>query len=97
MSGVGFVVDCLPVADEAVVFADQNGLDVEHLVLYGGEEYELVLTVSPKDWDIVKGAVEAVGGSLFAIGRATVEKQLVLMVNGEKRVIEPLGFEHFIR
>ena len=47
MSKVGFSVDTLPVASEAQQFAAQNGLDPAELALYGGEEYELVLTVKP--------------------------------------------------
>ncbi|MCL2642827.1 MAG: thiamine-phosphate kinase [Candidatus Bathyarchaeota archaeon] len=97
MSGVGFVVETLPVAAEVVVFAEQNGLDAEQLTLYGGEEYELVLTVNPQSWAVAKAAVEAVGGNLIAIGRATIEKQLTLLItaDGKQRCIEPCGYEHF--
>ena len=95
MSDVGFIVETLPVAMEAAVFAEQNQLDAEQLALYGGEEYELVLTVKPENWKTVKAAVEAVGGTLIAIGRVTVEKQLTLITNGKKYSIEPHGYEHF--
>jgi thiamine-monophosphate kinase len=95
MSGRGFVVDVVPVAAEAVDFAEQNGLSAESLALYGGEEYELVLTVNPQKWETAKNAVESVGGSLIAIGKAVEEKQIILMMNGEKRQIEPRGYEHF--
>jgi thiamine-monophosphate kinase len=95
MSNVGFTVETLPVAAEVVVFAEQNGLNAEQLALYGGEEYELVLTVSPQSWETAKNAVKAVGGNLIAIGKATVEKQLTLTTNGVKQQIEPCGYEHF--
>jgi thiamine-monophosphate kinase len=95
ISGVGFVVETIPLASETVEFSKQNGLDAEALALYGGEEYELVLTVNPQKWAEAKAAVEAVGGNLTAIGRATMEKQVTLLVNGEKRRIEPRGYEHF--
>jgi len=95
MSGVGFTVETLPLAMEVAVFAEQNQLDAEQLVLYGGEEYELVLTVKPENWKTVKAAVEAVGGNLIVIGRATVEKQLTLIINGKNQLIEPRGYEHF--
>jgi thiamine-monophosphate kinase len=99
MSGVGFVVDALPVAPEAVEFAKQTGLDAEELALYGGEEYELVLTVDPKNWQTAKTAVQAVGGTLIPIGKATAKKQLVLTntTNNKKRQkqIKPKGYEHF--
>jgi thiamine monophosphate kinase len=46
-------------------------------------------------WVSVKAAVEAVGGCLIAIGKTTVEKQLILTYLGEKRLIEARGWEHF--
>jgi thiamine-monophosphate kinase len=95
MSDVGFAVETLPIATEVAVFAEQNNLNTEQLTLYGGEEYELVLTVNPENWKTAKAAVEAVGGNLIAIGKATIEKQLTLMINGKKQQIKPCGYEHF--
>jgi thiamine-monophosphate kinase len=96
MSDVGFTVETLPIAPEAAMFAEQNDLNAEQLTLYGGEEYELVLTINPQNWVTAKTAVEAVGGNLIAIGKATAEKQLTLLtVNGKKQQIKPCGYEHF--
>jgi thiamine-monophosphate kinase len=95
LSGVGFVVSGLPVADEVQRFAEFNGLDACELALYGGEEYEFVVTVNPKLWGEAEAAVEAVGGRLLPIGKATRDKQVVLDVDGKKRVIEARGYEHF--
>jgi thiamine-monophosphate kinase len=94
-SGVGFLVSGLPVAKEAAEFAEVNGLDVCELALYGGEEYELVVTVDSKRWVEAELAVAAVGGKLLAIGRATGEKRVLLEVDGERRLVEARGFEHF--
>ncbi|MEM0007703.1 MAG: thiamine-phosphate kinase [Candidatus Bathyarchaeia archaeon] len=94
-SGVGFVIEDVPVAHEAVKFAELNSLDPLDLALYGGEEYELVLTIKPNLWDKAEEAVKSVGGNLIKIGRATAEKKIVLEVEGERRVIEPRGWEHF--
>jgi thiamine-monophosphate kinase len=94
-SGVGFLISGLPVADEVKCFAEVNGLDVCDLVLYGGEEYELVVAVDPKRWVEAESAVEAVGGRLLAIGKATKDKGVVLDVDGEKRMVEARGYEHF--
>jgi thiamine-monophosphate kinase len=94
-SKVGFAVSALPVADEVRRFAEFNGLDSSELALYGGEEYELVLTVNPKMWMEAEAAVESVGGKLLPIGKATWDKQVVLDVDGVKRVVETRGYEHF--
>jgi thiamine-monophosphate kinase len=96
-SGVGFVIDNVPVAAEAVKFAELNGLDPVELALYGGEEYELVLTINPELWRVAEKAVKRVGGTLIRIGRVVAQKQVLLKFKGEKRVIEPRGWEHFRR
>jgi thiamine-monophosphate kinase len=95
LSNVGFLVNSVPVADEVRRFAEFNGLDALELALYGGEEYELVVTIKPNRWVAAETAVEAVGGCLLPIGRATRDKQVLLDINGEKRVIEARGWEHF--
>jgi thiamine-monophosphate kinase len=96
MSGVGFTVDTVPLAVETVEFAQQNGLNAESLALYGGEEYELVLTVPSEKWETAKKTVKEVGGNLIPIGRAMECKEIVLQTNnGKKMPIQPFGYEHF--
>ncbi len=95
MSGVGFQISSVPIAEEVKCFAEFNGLDALELALHGGEEYELVVTVRPKLWGEAEVAVERVGGRLLPIGKAIREKQIVLEINGKKRVVEPRGWEHF--
>jgi thiamine-monophosphate kinase len=94
-SGVGFVVSDLPVAPEAAKFAHANGLDAEDFALYGGEEYELVLTVKPELWQKALAAVEAVNGRLLRIGEATPDKRVLLQSEGKKHEIAARGYEHF--
>jgi thiamine-monophosphate kinase len=95
MSGVGFLINSVPVADEVRRFAEFNGLDPLELALYGGEEYELVVTVKTKRWADAETAVETVGGYLLPIGKVTRDKHILLDVDGEKRVVEARGWEHF--
>ena len=71
LSNVGFELDKIPVAPEVKRFAELNGLDAAELALYGGEEYELVVTVKPEGWAAAVAAVEAVGGQLYPSGKAT--------------------------
>jgi thiamine-monophosphate kinase len=94
-SNVGFCLDKLPVAPEAERFAELYSFDPVELALYGGEEYELLVTVKAGLWQEAKKAVENVGGSLIDIGVVTKEKHL-LLETGEKTVsIEARGWEHF--
>lgn len=96
-SNVGFVIDNVPVAYEAARFAEVNGLDPFELAFYGGEEYELVLTVKSELWNRANKAVKQVGGTLIRIGRVVAQKRVLLEFEGKKRVIEPRGWEHFRR
>jgi thiamine-monophosphate kinase len=94
-SNVGFLIDNLPVAPSAESFAEIYGFDPVELALYGGEEYELLVTIKPKLWQEAKKAVENVGGSLIKVGRVTEEKQLLLQTGGKLVSIEARGWEHF--
>lgn len=96
-SKVGFLINKLPIAKEAEEFAEINRLDPLELTLYGGEEYELVLTIKPNLWRKAEKAVEKVGGKLLSIGKVTAERQVLIEINGKRRVIEPRGWEHFKR
>ncbi len=94
-SDVGFIIDNLPIAPEAREFAKTHNLDVVKLSLYGGEEYELLVTVGSKLWRRAKKAVEAVGGVLLKIGTVTKEKKILLKINKRTLPIKPEGWEHF--
>ena len=94
-SNVGFEVEKVPVAPEVKRFAELNNFDASELVLYGGEEYELVVTVKPEGWDAAAAAVESVGGKLLRIGKATKEKQILLKEEGKPQPIKARGWEHF--
>jgi len=95
MSGVGFMVNSVPVADEVLRFAEFNRLDPLELALHGGEEYELVVTVKSKRWADAETAVEKAGGRLLPIGKVTRDRQVLLNVDGEKCPVEARGWEHF--
>lgn len=94
-SGVGFVVDSLPVASEILEFSEMYDLDPVELSLYGGEEYELVVTVKSDQWEKVERAVKREGGNLLRIGETTESKQILLKYNGQTVEVEARGYEHF--
>jgi len=88
-SNVGFHIDSLPMAEEAIKFANMHGLDPVELCLYAGEEYELVVTVTPSLFERARKKV-----SLIRIGYVNEEKTLVLKVLKKRVPIEPRGWEH---
>ena len=96
-SGVGFIVEDLPIPEEVKKFAEIHDLDPYDLALYGGEEFELVVTVKPATWEKAVKAVKKVRGTLIKIGKVTKDKKIVLVdKDGVERKIEPRGYEHFI-
>ncbi|MDG6222086.1 MAG: thiamine-phosphate kinase [Candidatus Bathyarchaeota archaeon] len=95
-SNVGFCIDNLLVDPEAEKFAETQGLNSSDLALYGGEEYELIVTVNPDSWIKAQKAVTTVGGLLTKIGVVTKEKRCLLKVDKKTVEIKPRGWEHFI-
>ncbi len=94
-SNVGFMIDAPPIAPEVHRFAKIHKLNSLELSLYGGEEYELIVTINPKLWKEAKDAVKQQGGNLLKIGEATAEKTVLLKQGDKTTEIEPLGYEHF--
>jgi thiamine-monophosphate kinase len=94
-SKVGISLSSLPIADEVKKFAMDNKLDPAKLALYGGEEYELVLTVKPHLWNLAKNMAKEDSGDLLQIGKVTAGKGVQLKTRGRRVAVEPKGYEHF--
>jgi len=95
MSGLGFILETVPIAAETQLIAKTHNLDANSLALYGGEEYELVVTVNPRKWRKACMAIEKVDGELLQIGVAAKETKIVLRSGKEELQVEPRGWEHF--
>jgi len=96
MSHVGFRVDNLPASPSAKRFADIARLDLSRLVLNGGEEFKLVITIRPDGWNKAKASARKVGRRLYRIGETTEDKHLLLRTStGRENEIKPVGWEHF--
>jgi len=89
-SNVGFMIDHLPIAQEVEDFAELYGVNPVELCLYGGEEYELVVTVKPESFEKVTKKVP-----LTRIGYTTARKSLMLKMHRKRIPIEAKGWEHF--
>lgn len=93
-NNLGFLITHIPIAPEVEEFAKMYDLNPLDLSLYGGEEYELVVTIKPDMWENARLAVEKVNGTLIKIGTVTSQKEMCLQI-GEKTVpIEAKGWEH---
>ena len=91
-SKVGINLHTIPIAAEVERFAKEHRLSALELALYGGEEYELVVTVKPQSFNKLKRRVP----SLKGIG--IVEKKrfgVVARIGGKQITVEARGWQHF--
>ena len=91
-SSVGIRLDDLPISKAAIDFARISGVDPVDLALYGGEEYELVVSLKKRASRTALNAVK----SLRIIGQITPDRGNVTLLRDRKEIrIEPRGWEHF--
>ena len=88
-SKVGMRIDRLPYRRALERFASTNHLRVDELVLYGGEEYEIVGTVPKDEIGEAETAAKAAGSGLIVIGETTGAREIV---TAEGREIEKKGW-----
>lgn len=92
LSSVNIVIERVPVARATRQFANEHRLDPEEIALYGGEEYELVLTISGDRFESLRNLVP----SLSKIGRVERGTGRISLVKNARLVpIEPRGYQHF--
>ncbi|MCX8187566.1 MAG: AIR synthase-related protein, partial [Nitrososphaeria archaeon] len=96
LNDVGFIVDNPPVSEDARAYAEKFGVDLFDLVFYGGEEYELILTIKPRFLDEAIKSLERIGGRLFIIGRVVEGGDIMARWRGEWVDLERRGYQHFI-
>ena len=94
-SGVGATVEAalLPL-DPSIKAAGFDDADALRLALDGGEDFELLFTVRPRDASKLPGEVEGV--RVTRVGEVTGERgNLKLLRDGRALPLRPGGFEHF--
>ena len=90
-SSVGMELDSVPISSSAFDYSRAAKVDPMDLALYGGEEFELVVSVKK---NAVKRALSA-AKSLSVIGRVTRDAGTVtLLRDGKRTPVEPRGWEH---
>jgi thiamine-monophosphate kinase len=95
MSKVGIAIQHVPISKAAKHFASAYGYNAADLALYGGEEYNLIVTVRPNQ---LRVAQRAIHGRLKPIGVVTPRSRGVRLVENDHEVkIAMKGWEHFRR
>lgn len=81
----------IPVFPDLPAFAAKLGINARDAVLHGGEEYALLFTSS-----LPESQMSArVGRPVYAIGRMTKERGVMLKEDGTARPLEARGWDHF--
>jgi thiamine-monophosphate kinase len=90
-SGVGMRIDILPHRKELAGFAAQNGYRLDDLVLYGGEEYEIVGTIPKDRIERARTVARSLKSELKVIGETTPYGRIETSTGD---VIEKKGWIH---
>jgi thiamine-monophosphate kinase len=89
--GVDIIIYNIPFVEGLDEFAQENSLDKNELVFHGGEEYEIVATISPTTISQVEAAARKAGVNLHVIGRVEKGSGKVFARN---RLLENRGYMH---
>jgi thiamine-monophosphate kinase len=92
-----FVITNLPKDDELDGFARKNKLDLIDLVFNGGEEYEIVATVNPKNFAKIKKIARTRDVKLLHIGHVEIGMGVFLQQQHKFLKIKDLGWSHFTK
>jgi thiamine-monophosphate kinase len=101
-SGVGAKIykENIPIAEETKEIARAVGEDPLDYALSGGEDFELLFTLSKQDFEIGKKALEdETGTRMTAIGEILPKEEGIYLLDKEKKIpmkqLEIKGFQHF--
>jgi thiamine-monophosphate kinase len=90
-----FVITKLPTKPDVKKFAETNKIKLTDLVFCGGEEYEIVATVSSHNLDKVKQIAKRYKTPLFEIGYVTNGKSVVYYQKNKLIPVKKCGWLHF--
>lgn len=97
MSGLSkkkFVITTVPTHRDVETFAEKNRVSLAELVFCGGEEYEIVATISKKNLGTVRTLAASLGVPLFEIGHVTNGRNVVLMDKNQETPLRRCGWVH---
>jgi thiamine-monophosphate kinase len=89
-----FVIFGFPTQNDVIEFSARNKIDLKDLVFCGGEEYEMVFTISPQYLHQVREMARKLHVPLFEIGYVAKGKDVVLMERFKPKRIKRCGWIH---
>ena len=90
-----FLITKLPTSDDIREFSVRNRIDLKKLVLDGGEEFELVFTISPKNLTKIHNLAKKFKISIHEIGIVKSGKGVLFENKNESFLIKDRGWDHF--
>lgn len=92
--GIEIIAEKLPLTEEFKKAAKKIGAKPENLILYGGEDFELVFTVSEDRFSNLFEQAKKAGIKLTEVGRV-IEGEKAWLIKGRKKIALRPGYEHF--
>ena len=81
----------IPIFPDLLTHGPRLGIRVSDVVLHGGEDYALLFTSSLRESEMSR----VLGRPVYAIGRITSERGVILKEDGVPRPLEARGYDHF--
>ncbi|KXA98424.1 hypothetical protein AKJ37_00080 [candidate division MSBL1 archaeon SCGC-AAA259I09] len=96
-SEVGIVVDFekIPISEATEAFAKEEDVNLDDLVLFGGEDFELLFTVDSEAWEDLKDSFRKLDTKISKIGKIQSEKGVYLHRGENLEKFPDRGYEHF--
>jgi len=89
-----FVITNLPTRKDMIEFAQRNKINLEDLIFCGGEEYEIVATLSPNNLHKVRNIADKSKTPLQEIGYVSKGKNVIFAKKGGSRIVKKCGWTH---
>tara|TARA_B100001971_G_C18250306_1_gene577620 strand:+ start:1120 stop:2091 length:972 start_codon:yes stop_codon:yes gene_type:complete len=94
-SRVGFEVSKMPADKNLIDIVDNVGIDIEDVIFYGGEEYEIIATIPEEKWEAAQRIALDMGTPLIEIGKVTDDSDQILFDDGNYEYnIDRRGWVH---
>jgi thiamine-monophosphate kinase len=90
-----FLITKIPTNDDVVEFAEKNEISLNRLVFDGGEEFELVFTVTPKNLKKIHTLAKKNKISIFEIGHVSKGNGVFFDDGNDSFIIKDKGWQHF--
>ena len=99
-SGCGIEIEekKIPILDETNKVVNICEVDLTELIMYTGEDFELILTIKPSKWKLIQEICKKNNVKITQIGKVTDKKNIVNMVNrkGEVKPLQKKGYDQFL-